>query len=206
MKSTFVRLLDSFIPAAIRNNPKAAREERVRARAMVAILIGSILLPLALLMAYVALQAFTSHDFSGDITVLVVVVFLLVSEHAYFQSYGNLHVTAGIYSVQFLMVAIIATALSGALYSPVMILLVASPMVAFMTISYRAALFHVVAAFLTIAGLLIMQEHGMQMVSFGHPENYSYTLAIIWSLVLLILMLFLTVFEELVRSRTDSKK
>jgi len=206
IKSIFVRLLDGFIPASLRNKPRVAREELVRARAMVAMLIGSILLPLVLLIAYVVLQALTSHDFSKDITILIVVVFVLVSEHAYFQSFGNLRITAGIYSVQLLLVAIIATALSGALYSPVMILLIASPMVAFMTISYRAALFHVVAAFLTIAGLLIIQEHGMQMASFGRAENYPYTLAMIWSLVLLIFMLFLTVFEELVRSKTDSRK
>jgi hypothetical protein len=206
IKSTFIGLLDNFIPVAIRNKPDVTREELVRTRAIVAILIGSILLPLVLLMAYVVLQAFTSHDFSRDIAVLVVVVFVLVSEHAYFQSFGNLRITAEIYSVQFLMIAIIATVFSGALYSPVMILLIASPVIAFMTMSYRAAQLHIVVVLLTIAGLLIMQENGMQMVIFGRAENYPYTLAMIWSLVLLIFMLFLAVFEELIRSRMDSQK
>jgi len=204
LTSAFMRLLNRFIPKAIRNKPKVTREELIRAQAMVAILIGSIIMPLLLLAAYIILQIITRNDFSKDIVILIGVEVLLVREHIYFQSYGNFRVTAGIYSVQFLIIAIVATALSGALYSPLTALLITSPMIAFMTMSYRAALVHIAAAFLTITVLLMMQANELQLPNFGRMENYPYTLAIIWGLALAIFMLFLIVFEELVHSKVGS--
>jgi len=199
--NSIIRLIDSCVPASIKNNHKQTPEEWVRVRAMVAILAVSILLPLLLLLIYAVLQLVTDNNFSKNIYILITTEVFVTSQLIYFQSYGNLRFTAGAYSVQYLM-AIIATILfSGGWDSPVTILLLCSPMIAFMTISYRAALLHILLVLVITMALLVMHLQGFHFVNVSEGANYPYTQMVAWGMTLFLFTLFLFIFEHLIRSR-----
>lgn len=200
-KSAFITLLDGFIPASIRNNTKVARSELVRTQAMVAVLGISVIVPMLMLLAYIVLQLLTDRVFTKNIIILLATEVFFVSQHLYFQSYGNLRITAGVYSLQFLFIIITTVILSDGLNSPVLILLMCAPMIAFMTMSLRAAVYHIVAAAFTLVGLLVMNVQEFGYISIAEQANYPYTLTICWGVALLFFSLFLVVFEELVRSK-----
>jgi len=196
-----IRLIDSCVPASIKNNHKQTPEEWVRVRAMVAILAVSVLLPLLLLLVYTILQLATVNNFSKNIYILITTEVFVTSQLVYFQSYGNLRFTAGAYSVQYLLVIVATILFSGGWSSPVTILLLCSPMIAFMTISYRAALLHILLVLLITTTLLAMHLQGVHFMNVSEVANYPYTQMVAWGMTLLVFTLFLFIFEHLIRSR-----
>lgn len=199
--AALINLLDSFTPVTIRNNRTLPHEELIRTRAMLAILGFSIVVPLALLVIYIFLQFVTANDFSRNIYILMLVETVLISQHIYFQSYGNLRITAGVYSLQFLLVISIFTAISGGVKSPLIPLLICAPMIAYMTMGLRAGLLHIAVVLLVVIGLLLMHINGLGQLDIGQKANYPYTLTIACGVTLLIMAMFLLVFEELVRRK-----
>lgn len=199
-----IDLLDTFIPAVIRNNHDLSQQELIRVRAMLAILGFSIVVPVLLLIIYVALQFLTDNDFSRNVYILMLVETVLMSQHIYFQSYGNLRITAGAYSLQFLLVIAVFALISGALQSPLIPLLICAPMIAYMTMGLRAGLLHIAAVLLVIVGFLLMQIKEISYLDIGYKANYPYTLTIACGVTLLILAMFLVIFEELVRNKNGT--
>lgn len=201
IKTTVIDLLDSFIPITIRSNRNLSREELVRTRAMLAILGFSIIVPVILIVIFIALQIFTGNDFSRNVYILMVIETVLISQHIYFQSYGNLRITAGAYALQFLLVIVGFTLVSGGLSSPLITLLLASPMVAYMTMGQRAGVLHIIAVLLTVIGLLLQHTLGLHLPNMTYKANYPYTAAIACGVALSILAMFLLIFEDLLRHR-----
>jgi hypothetical protein len=201
-KSALIELINQFVPKAIRGNHKLSREMQIRAQGMVAILGISILLPLLILMSYVALQLFTQHDFTHDIIALIITETVLVSQHLYFQSYGNLRVTAGAYSLQYLFVITAVILVSGGWsHSPLLILLIGAPLLAFITMSSRAALVYIALVFIIIAGLLVIQIKKIPLPDISHAGNYPYTMFICWGVTLTFLSIFVVFCEKLSQER-----
>lgn len=195
-----IDLLDNFIPVTMRNNRGLSRHVLVRTRAMLAILGFSIVVPILLIIIYIALQLLTGNDFSRDIYILMLVEIVLISEHIYFQSYGNLRITAGAYSLQFLFVIITFVLISGGLHSPLAPLLVCAPMIAYMTMGLRAGLLHSAAILFAVLGCLLMniKELGIDIST---EANFPYTLTVAFCIALLTLAMLMVVFEELVNSK-----
>jgi len=201
-KSVVIQLLDDLVPASIRHQHNVSAEELMRAKAMVAVLAISIILPLVVLTNYLILQATTENDFTRNIYILMGVEIWLVSQHLYFQSYGNLRLTAGIYSAQYLLTVLITTLISGGWNSPLLVLLLGSPMIAYMTVSYGAALLHVALAVLIVVFLLTLYHFQITLLpDISHPANHAYNRFIAWDMVLLLFAAFLVILEHLVRSR-----
>jgi hypothetical protein len=200
-KTAIINLLDNFIPAAIRNKRDLPREELVRTRAMLAILGISIIVPLLLLIAYISLQLVTGRDFSKDIYIVLAVEIILLTQHIYFQSYGNLRITAGVYSLQFFLFVAMMVTISGGLRSSILLLLVCSPMVAYMSVSFRAAIFHIAAVMITVTGLALMYLKGLDCLDISEKGNFPYTMTLSWIVTLLMLCMFMLVFEELVSDK-----
>lgn len=194
--------LEKMLPDSIRDAQPANSEALMRARAMVAILAISITMPLVVLLNYLILQATTEIDFDRNIYILIGVEVWLVVQLLYFQSYGNLQLTAGMYSVQFLLAAVATIMISGSWESPFLVLLAASPMIAFMTIGYRAALLHVLLALLIVTGLFTLHHFNITLVpNLSRPGHAAYNQFIAWDIVLLVFAAFLVILEHLLRGQ-----
>lgn len=197
-----IRLLEDLLPASIRHKPHVSAEERMRAKAMVAILGISVLLPLVVLFNYLVLQFTTEIDFTRNIYILMGVEIWLISQLLYFQSYGNLRLTAALYSVQYLLVSLITILVSGGWNSPLLVLLMGAPMVAFMTIGYRTALWHIALVLLITIFLLALHHFRLTLLpDISTPARGPYDRFIAWDMVLLLFAAFLVILEHLVRSR-----
>ena len=201
LRITIINLLDNFIPVILRSTHSLSHEQLVRTRAMLAMLGFSIVVPVLLLVVYILLQILTQNDFSRDIYILLVLEIVLISEHIYFQSYGNLRITAGVYSLLFLFIVIAFTLLSGGITSPLISLLVAAPMVAYMTMGLRAGLLHIAVVLLIVFAFLLMHVLRIDFPNISLHANYPYTRALACGVTLLILAMFLLVFEDLVCDR-----
>lgn len=194
--------LEKLLPASLRDAHPANSEALMRARAMVAILAISITMPLVVLVNYLILQITTDSNFDRNIYILIGVEVWLVAQLLYFQSYGNLRLTAGIYSVQFLLAAVATIMISGSWTSPFLVLLAASPMIAFMTIGYRAALWHVALALFIVTGLLTLHHFQITLVpNLSRPGHAPYNQFIAWDIVLLVFAAFLVILEHLLRGQ-----
>lgn len=201
-KNVLIRLLEDMVPASIRQQRHVSAEELMRAKAMVAILVISIALPLVVLLNYLILQATTSNDFTRSIYILIATEVWLVSQHVYFQTYGNLRLTAAMYSLQYLLSVTLTVLVTGGWGSPFLVLLLGSPMVAFMTISYGAALWHIALVLLLVIFLLTLHHFQLAWLpDISYHANAPYNQFIAWDMVLLLFGCFLVILEHLVRSR-----
>jgi hypothetical protein len=116
----------------------------------------------------------------------------------YFQSYGNLRITASAYSLQYLIVNATFTLISGGWAgSPITVLLIASPLIAYMTISLKAAFIHTILVFLFVLGLLLAHISGVVFTDISNPDNYHYTKFIGWLAMLIILGFFFVICNQL---------
>lgn len=201
-KPMLIRLLEDLVPASIRRKPHVSEEELMQAKAMVAVLAISVVMPLVVLVNYLVLQSTTDNDFVRNIYMLMGVEIWLVSQLLYFQSYGNLRLTAAMYSIQFFLAIVGIVLVSGSWESPFLVLLTASPMIAFMTIGYRAALGHVALALLMVIFLLLLHHFQVTLLpNIARPANAPYNQFIAWDIVLLLFAAFLVILEHLLRSR-----
>jgi len=198
--------LDKLLPKSIRMNRAIQPLELAQARGMLAILIISILLPLVVLLAYIFLQFGTGKDFSHDIIAIMTVEIVLISQHVYFQSYGNLRVTAAAYSLQYLFSITGVILVSGGWdHSPLVILLISSPLIAAMTMGTRAALYHVVMVFIIITALLVMHlKHIPFPIDISRAERYQYTRFICWGITLTFISIFLLFTDKLAHVKLES--
>lgn len=189
--------LETLVPAQIRTNRSLSILHRARATAMVATLGLSILVPIITLLVLALFQFFTDRNFSQAMAIVIVVEVLLVTQHLYFQSYGNLALTARAYSLQYFF-SIVATMLyTGGWYSPAMPLLLCAPMIAYMTIHYRAAMWHLFWVLCTYGALMALHTSGKKLPNIMPAETYDYILATCWGLCLLVFALFLMVCQYL---------
>lgn len=199
--------LDHYLPLPIRLDQQLSHETRIRARTMVAVLGLSVIAPLLLLVAYGALHLLTGHDFSRNLNILIVIEILLVSQHLYFHSFGNLRMTAGAYSAQFLLINVVFLFISGGLArSPLLPILLCSPMIAFMTISFRAAMWHAAIITVVIAILLMLELRGVVLPNHGQPENFHITQTVIWGFTFFTLMALLLVAEQLIQAKSIERR
>lgn len=199
--------LDHYLPPPIRLDQQLSHETRIRARTMVAVLGLSVIIPILLLVTYGGLHLLTGHDFSRNLNILIVIEILLVSQHLYFHSYGNLHLTAGAYSAQFLLITSTFVFLSGGLFhSPLLPILLCSPMIAFITISFRAALWHAGIITMVMAVLLLLHIQGISLPNYGHPENFHITQTVIWGFTFFTLMMLLLVTEQLIQAKSLERR
>jgi hypothetical protein len=197
----FLHFLESITPKNLVEDQNQSIETRARVACMVGILGFSVLLPLLIIVTYLVLNLIVEINITKNIAVLLGVEIWMISQMLYFQSYGNLRITASAYSIQYFAVNGIFIVLSGGWSSsPIMIMILCSPMIAFMTVSARAALWYIVAVFLFCLGLLLCHQHEIPLPDISQPKNYQFTRFVALSSFLVILSLFVMMCDQLITS------
>ncbi len=195
--------LDRFVPRKLAEKPDIHPSDIVRTRAMVAMLICSILTPLAALLFFLCVQLITGIDFSTALISYLVVFTWLVSQHLYFQSFGNLRVTAAAYSVQYYLSVAIGAFYTGGASSPVMVLLFCSPLIAYMTISLRASLIMAIITISTGLTFILLPQQGFVMPSIAPPQGEIYISIICWLMAFLLMTIMLITAESMAKAKAE---
>lgn len=190
--------IDNFLPPAMRDTPALTWDYRVKAWSMVMVLGLSLLIPFGALLVFAGLHLFTELDFSQACIVILFIVFLIFVQHLYFQSYGKLEITANAYCLQAFASYCAAVYYTGGWHSPVMPLLICSPLIAFMTSGYRAGVTATLAVFVSVC-LFFNERYNENITNIITPSQNSDIVAlVIWLMVLSILAFFLMVTNTLI--------
>lgn len=190
--------IDSFLPPAMRASPTLTWDSRVKAWSMLMVLGLSMFIPFCALLFFAALHVFTDMDFSQACLAMLFILFLMFVQHMYFYSYGRLEITANAYSLQAFISYVTAIFYTGGWHSPVMPLLVCSPLIAFMTGGYRAGIATTVAVFVAVV-MFFNERFNVKIISIIAPVENTETVGLaIWLMVLSVLAFFLMVTNTLI--------
>lgn len=190
--------IDSFLPAAMRESPTLTWDDRIKAWSMLMVLGLSMLLPFGAMLAFAALHVLTDLDFSQSFIITLSIVCLMFFQHLYFQSYGNLYMTANAYSVQAFVSYCAAVFYTGGWHSPVMPLLVCSPLIAFMTGGYRAGIRATLAIFISVS-VFFFERFNPKIISvISPPETTDIIGFMMWAMLLSVLAFFFMVTNTLI--------
>ena len=195
--STLVNFLDSFIPLRIRENPHTTPLIQVQARILIAVLGFSILVPFLGMIIFIMLQATTEVDFTLALISMITVLILLMLQHLLFQASGNLYRTGLAYSIQFFVSVMLSVCITGGWHSPVLMLLLCTPVMSLLTTNYRTAVICSVIALFSGLSLWVLDINSIALLNIMPPETYSYTLAVIWFMASAVMLLLLTAYEWL---------
>lgn len=190
--------IDVFMPHSMRSSSRLPWSYRVKAWSMVMVLALSILAPLCGLLVFAGLSLFTGMDFSQACYILLVIVCVNFFQHLYFQSYGNLVITASAYTVQAFASYVAAVYFTGGWHSPAMPIMICAPLIAFMTGGYRSCSLAIISVFLAIS-CFFSQRYNPHITSVIPPETNEMIGLVMWMMLLGVMAFFFMVTNTLLR-------
>lgn len=202
----FIQFLDGFLPTSMRNDPLLEWDDRVRAWGMIAVIIISLLIPIASILIFVFLQLTTGLDFSNTFFILLSVIFLIFVQHLYFQSYGKLSIVANAYAVQAFISYCLTIYYTGGWQSPLMFLLLCSPIISFMTGGFLAGVVSTEGVFLAILMFYMFRDATAGMTSIIQAGSEGIIVLVVWMVVLTFLLLFLFMINALIYEHEISEE
>ena len=195
-----VQFLDGFVPKVIQENPRRDMIVRLQARALVAVLGFSIVVPLLAMFVLLALQFCTQHDFSMGLGVMLGALIAVVIQHMLFQSSGNLMAMATAYSGLFFLGTAVGTYFTGGWNSPALLLLFCTPLLVYLISGYLRAMYAVAIVFCTGIMFLLLYVNGFETPQIMREENRPYVLALVWLIASLLLVLLFSFQRSLVNA------
>jgi hypothetical protein len=195
-----VQFLDGFVPKVIQENPRKDMIVRLRARALVAVLGFSIVVPLLAMMVLLGLQLCTQHDFSVGLVVMLCLLLLVVIQQMLFQAFGNLQSTATVYSGLFFVVTALAVYFTGGWTSPALLLFFCTPVLTHLISGYYRAIYSVAIVFCTGIVFFLLHVNGFEAPQIMREENRPYVMALIWLISSLLLILLFSFQRSLVNA------
>ncbi len=194
-------IVDDFIPKNILSDPELSRIGLIRARTMVIVMMFSIAAPILLLFCVMFLHLFTERDFSLGMIFIGAILAGMVTLQLTFNSYGNLYLTAAVYSVLYAVMTIFLTSVSGGWHSPVMLLVFCAPMITFLIAGRREGILMVYMVGVIGAVFLALELKGIPLPQVMPVENADYIQGITWFVALTILLMLLTSYNAVLVSR-----
>lgn len=200
MNMSLLQQLDPMLHSSLHKKYQADDKEIIRARGMLGTLLLSIAVPLIGIIALVVLQLVTNHDFFQPLMILITLLILLVIQHIYFQSYGNLWLVARAYSVQYFFSMVLSLLYTGGLKSPAFILLLCAPLITYMTAGYRSALLMLGATLMFMCALALAHLSDYPFPNIVDPANFYYVMTLCSIFSLMVIALFLLFCEQLMQA------
>lgn len=193
MIEKLLMFVDKFTPPAIRNADTLSWHDRVRTWSMLLVLMLSLAIPIGALVIFGLLHVFTSMDFSHALIILLSLAFVILVQHIYFYSYGKLQLTANAYAAQAFLSYCLVISYTGGWHSPVMVLLLCSPIVAFMTGGYALGMTSILAVAFALLSFCYLHIQHIALPNVIRPENFEIVVLSVWATLLLMMAIFFIV-------------
>src|SRR5690242_12742024 len=130
MTAVLTQWVDRFLPDSIRDSSGLRKEELVYSRVLVFINLLTFLLCLLHVATFVLLDIFSNHDFGVTIIFGLISASLSFSLYFLFYRTGQLRAAVMLFSTTFVVVLLVCIAITGGPHSPLMPVLISSPIVA----------------------------------------------------------------------------
>jgi len=150
-----------------------------------------------------------SHFFSGnDFTNAIIIGFIsclaVVLNYVFFYKSGRLDASAILFSLTFFVACVITIVLTGGYDSPVRIMLICTPVVAFLVGGRQEGMYNASLSFVAGIVLLVLKVFDFDMMQIMPAAVLPYLSGIIWLLTLVLIVVCLFVYDVLLEDTRNT--
>jgi len=199
-----IKAIDPCLPLTFRESTNLSLEDLIRARVLVAIMLSAIVSTSVTIVVLFISQKLSRGDFSSPIIIASVTDVILILDYIFFYKSGRLDASAILFSLTFFLGVVISTILTGGFDSPVRIMLICTPIVAFLVGGRQEGIYNVALSFVVGMIFLVLKSYEFPMMQVM-PENIlTYMSGIVWTLALVLIIVCLYVYDVLLEDTRDT--
>jgi len=199
-----IKAIDPCLPRLFRVSTSLSLADLIRARVLVTIMVSAIAAIAFTLAVLVISQLVSGNDFSNSIIMACICLAVVILNYLFFYKSGRLDASAMLFSLTFFLTTVVSTILSGGYDSPVKIMLVGSPVVAFLIGGRQEGFYHAALSYVVGMVLLLLHVFEFPMMQIMPEATLPYFDGIIWMLVLVLVVVCLYVYDVLLEEMRNT--
>jgi hypothetical protein len=197
-KGTFLdRAMTRIIPSRLREELRDGSPEFLQVRALAVMLVISTLVSVLSSCTWliVALMERGRLVDNALLVVTLAVTLLLLIETVLYYTLQNFRISATFMILSYFVLAVILVVISGGYHSEIKMLLVTSPMIAFVIGGRQEGLVNTVFVFLIGIGLIVMDQAYIELINMFEDQNQYLVSGVCWSVTLMVVVTTLLVYD-----------
>jgi len=199
-----IKAIDPCLPRSFRDNNTLSLADLIRARVLVTIMLSGMVSILFTLLVLGISQTMSGHDFSNPVIIAIICGVALTLNYLFFYKSGRLDAAAILFSLTFFLATIISIIITGGFDSPVRIMLVCTPVVAFLVGGRQEGIYNAALSYVVGIVLLILHAFDFPMMQIMPEAVMPYLHGIVWLIATVLIVVCLYVYDVLLEDMRDT--
>lgn len=192
-----IRSIDPFLPPRIRDDSNLKLDGLIRSRVLTVLLLSGIVVTIMSIVTMGVAQIINPEDFITPISLGTLSLVLVSLNYLFFYKTGQLDASAMMFSLTFLVVDILCIIITGGFESPVMPMLLAMPVTAFLIGGRQEGLYYAAISWIAATILLVFYAYEFPMMNLLTEDVQAYMSGIVWFVAITIMVVCLYVYDLL---------
>jgi hypothetical protein len=199
-----IKAIDPCLPRSFRDNNTLSLADLIRARVLVTIMLCGISSIVFSLLVLAISHLVSGQDFGNAMTIALICGVALILNYLFFYKSGRLDASAILFSLTFFLATIISTIITGGFDSPVKIMLVCTPVVAFLIGGRQEGMYNAALSYVVGIVLLILHVYDFPMMQIMPETVLPYLHGIVWLVAMVLIVVCLYVYDVLLEDVRDT--
>lgn len=192
-----IRSIDPFLPPKILDDSNLRLDGLIRSRVLTALLLSAIAVTVMSVVTMVIASFINPEDFTTPIALGGASFVLVALNYLFFYKTGHLDASAMMFSLTFLVMDILSIILTGGFESPVMLMLLATPVVAFLIGGRQEGLYYAALSWITGTILMVFHAYDFPMMNLLTEDVQMYVWGIVWFVAITVIVVCLYIYDLL---------
>jgi len=199
-----IRAIDPYLPPSFRENTNLSLEDLIRARVLVAIMLSAAVSVVFSIIVMAISDKASGSDFSNPLMMAAVSGVVIAFDYVFFYKSGRLDAAAILFSLSLFLATVISVILTGGFDSPVRIMLICTPVIAFLVGGRQEGMYNAALSYVVGIVLLILRVYDFPMMQVMPDNVLPYIAGITWLLAILVIVVCLYVYDVLLEDTRDT--
>ncbi len=199
--SLFDRWLLKLVPLQLREQLVAGSEDFIRVRALSTMLVVCTAVSLITLLFLLVITLFSDKEVFRLLYITIALSAFLGAETLFFYKFCNFRVSATFLSMSYFIFVILLVIGSGGYQSPMMSLLITSPMIAFLMGGRQEGFHNAIFVALMVFGLIFVDYQTIEMINFLGEQSEYLVSSVCWIITLTVILSCLLVYDTALEKR-----
>ncbi len=199
-----IKAIDPYLPPSFRDNANLSLEDLIRARVLATIMFSAVAAILFTIVVLGTAQKISGNDFRSPLTIAGICSVVVLLNYVFFYKSGRLDASAILFSLTFFLATVICTILTGGFESPVRIMLVCTPVVAFLVGGRQEGIYNAALSFVVGMVLLFLKVYDFPMMQIMPADVLPYVAGLVWLLTLVLIVICLYIYDVLLEDTRNT--
>lgn len=192
-----IRSIDPFLPPSILDDSNLRLDGLIRSRVLTALLLSAIAVTVLSVGTIIIASFINPEDFTAPIALGAASIVLVSLNYLFFYKTGHLDASAMMFSLTFLVMDILSIILTGGFESPVMPMLLATPVVAFLIGGRQEGLYYAALCWISGTILMVFHAYDFPMMNLLTEDVQMYVWGITWFVATTVIVTCLYIYDLL---------